>query len=337
MMGFRFIKTEPTTYVFQYRRGKLVRQGAGMSFIYFAPVTSLVSVPMASSDAPFMFNEITGDYQTVTVQGQISYRVADPAKIASMMDFTLDAQSKTYNTDDPQKLQQRVITQVQVLMRDGIRRLTLREVIKASDALRQELKAALTDCSVLTSLGVEMLDLSIVAIRPDPETSRALEAEVRESLMKMADEAIYDRRNSAIEQERAIKENELNTEIAVENKKRQIRETQIEAERVFQQRQRVIREEAMAGNISLEQQNNELATLKAENARTEADANAYALSVMVDAVGRLDPRALIALTTTGMDSGQLMAMSFMQLAENAGKIGELNISPDLMRELIKAR
>jgi hypothetical protein len=33
-----------------------------------------------------------------------------------------------------------------------------------------------------------------------------------------------------VEQERAIKENELNTEIAVENKKRQIRETQMEAD-----------------------------------------------------------------------------------------------------------
>ena len=50
-------------------------------------------------------------------------------------------------------------------------------------------------------------------------------------MFREADEAIYARRNSAVEQERAIKENELNTEIAVENKKRQIRETQMDAER----------------------------------------------------------------------------------------------------------
>lgn len=44
-----------------------------------------------------------------------------------------------------------------------------------------------------------------------------------------ADEAIDDRRNAAVEQERAIKENELNTEAAVEHKKRVIREAANEA------------------------------------------------------------------------------------------------------------
>jgi ribosomal protein S7 len=38
-----------------------------------------------------------------------------------------------------------------------------------------------------------------------------------------------------------------------------------------------------------------------------------------------------------MDPSQLVAQAFRQLAENAEKIGELNISPDLLRELMKAR
>ena len=37
-------------------------------------------------------------------------------------------------------------------------------------------------------------------------------------MLKAADEAIYSRRNAAVEQERAIKENELKTEIAVETR-----------------------------------------------------------------------------------------------------------------------
>src|SRR5258705_210775 len=83
---------------------------------------------------------------------------------------------------------------------------------------------------------LEVLGLSILAIKPTPETARALEAETREQLFREADEAVYARRNSAVEQERAIKENELNTEIAVENKKRQIRETQMDAERAVQEK-----------------------------------------------------------------------------------------------------
>ena len=37
MFGIRYLKSPPTTHVIQYRGGKIVRQGAGASFFYFAP------------------------------------------------------------------------------------------------------------------------------------------------------------------------------------------------------------------------------------------------------------------------------------------------------------
>ena len=64
-------------------------------------------------------------------------------------------------------------------------------------------------------------------------------------MFREADEAIYARRNSAVEQERAIKENELNTEIAIETKKRQIRETQMDAERAVQEKEGLLKKEAL--------------------------------------------------------------------------------------------
>ena len=33
----RFMKVPPTTYVLQYKHGKIKREGAGLSFIYWAP------------------------------------------------------------------------------------------------------------------------------------------------------------------------------------------------------------------------------------------------------------------------------------------------------------
>ena len=42
-----------------------------------------------------------------------------------------------------------------------------------------------------------------------------------------------ERRNASIEQERRVKENELNTEISVEEKKKQIRETEIATRRMI--------------------------------------------------------------------------------------------------------
>ena len=44
-------------------------------------------------------------------------------------------------------------------------------------------------------------------------TDGALEAAAREEILRQQDDAIYKRRNAAIEQERLVKENELNTEI----------------------------------------------------------------------------------------------------------------------------
>jgi len=78
MLGIKFIKVQPTTYLLQFRGGKVVRDGLGLSFFYYAPTTSLVAVPVASADVPFIFQEITGDFQSVTIQGQVTYRTEDP-------------------------------------------------------------------------------------------------------------------------------------------------------------------------------------------------------------------------------------------------------------------
>jgi hypothetical protein len=50
MFGFRFIKVEPTEFVIQYKHGKVIREGAGLSFFYYAPTTSLVQIPLESVD-----------------------------------------------------------------------------------------------------------------------------------------------------------------------------------------------------------------------------------------------------------------------------------------------
>lgn len=58
-------------------------------------------------------------------------------------------------------------------------------------------------------------------------------------------------RDAAIENERAIKENELNTEYAVELKKRQIRETKMDVDRAVQEKQRLLQEAEMAREAGL--------------------------------------------------------------------------------------
>lgn len=334
MFGFRYVKTNPSTYLIHYRNDKVVREGVGLSFFCYTATASLVTVPLESVDVPFAFAEVTRDFQAVTVQGQVTYRVSEPKTLATLMNFTLKPDGK-YVSDDPTKLPQRVINAVQVQLRSLLQRQTLQELLQGSDGMVQTVVAGLRKPDSLPSLGLSLVNLSILAVKPNPETARALEAEVREQILKRADDAVYVRRNAAIEQERSVKENELNTEIAVETKKRQIRETQMEAERAVLEKRQQIQEQEIAGRIVLEEKNKNLTALRTENARQEADAKAYAMSALMKAVANTDPKVLQALSLGRSDPGALIAMAFQGLAENADKIGELNISPDLLRELTR--
>src|SRR5437867_10906289 len=96
MIGIKFIKVQPTTYLLQYRAGKVIREGLGLSFFYYAPTTSLVAVPVASTDTPFIFQETTADFQAVTIQGQVTYRVGESKRLASLLNYTLAPNGHSY-------------------------------------------------------------------------------------------------------------------------------------------------------------------------------------------------------------------------------------------------
>jgi hypothetical protein len=334
MFGIRYVKANPSTHLIQYRNGRAVREGTGLSFYYFAPNTSLVSIPLESVDVPFAFHEVTSDFQEVTVQGQVTYRVTDPEVLAELMNFTLRPNGE-HATEDPVKVPQRVVNAVQVQVRSMLQGRSLETLLRGGDELVQAVAERLGQPQALPSLGLTLVNLAILAVKPNPETARALEAKAREQILKEADDALYARRNAAIEQERAIKENELNTEIAVETKKRQIRETQMDAERSVLEKRQQIQDQEMAGKITLEEKNKELTARRSENARTEAETRAYGVSALVKAVEHVDPKVLQTLTMGQADPSALIALAFQGLAENANRIGELNISPDLLQQLTR--
>ena len=319
MFGIRYLKAPPTTYVMHYTGGTLRREGPGLSFLYFAPTSTLVAVPLASRDAPFLFQEVTADFQDVTVQGQLTYRVTDPRRLAELFDLSVTPELE-FVTDDHEKLAERLVHAAQVLARGFLRERGLAKVLTDGDALTAQLREGLRTAETVEAMGVEVLDLSVLAVRPTPETARALEAEAREGLLRRADEAIYERRNSSVEQERRIRESELNTEIAVEEKRRTIRENKI------------------AADIAVESARAELIDTQVANDRKDAESKAYALELTVEKLREVDWRKLMVMNGDGADSGQaLVAMALQQLAENAGKIGTLNISPELMASLTAAR
>jgi hypothetical protein len=169
----------------------------------------------------------------------------------------------------------------------------------------------------MQTLGIEVLGVSPRSSpQACPETARALEAEAPNRFSAEAERRSTRGATLPSKQERASKENELNTEIAVEVKKRQIRETQMDAgarlcvgeaapmEKMwdvgFQDRDRGAETRILTV----------LATVNAAPKRTRR------LTRLGDmkALSAVDRRTLQALASVwGMDSSQLVALAFQGL------------------------
>lgn len=293
---FSFAKFAPTDYVIHFQRGRIRREGRGLSFFYWMPTSSIVSVPVGSSDIPFVFQLLTADFQTATVQGQLTYRVTEPRKLADLLDFTVNA-AGVYVSRDPEKLAQRLVNEAQTVAATAVARQPLRDALRGAEEIGAAITAGLRESESMRMLGVEPVRVSVTNVSATPEMTRALEAEARERLQQEADMAIYARRNNAVAEERKIRETELSTE------------------------------------ITLEERRQELVALQTANERTAAETKAYALDAMLKPLAALEWEKLVALG--GGDGPRIaIAHAFRQLADQAGRIGTLNITPDLLQSLL---
>ena len=136
-----------------------------------------------------------------------------------------------------------------------------------------------------------------------------------------------------MEQERKIKESELNTEIAVEEKNKQIAEKKIEGQMQQADSTRKLREMKVQADNAVEEQRKLLIEQNAENQRREADTRGYVLETTLRPYKDMDWKLLVALSNNP-DPKFNIALAFRELAENASKIGTLNISPDLLDSLV---
>lgn len=143
--------------------------------------------------------------------------------------------------------------------RNELQQLTLEDALRSSERLARSVMEHIRDEQSLADMGVECLSIFFTSIKATPEMARALEAEYRESLQKRADQAIYSRRAEAVEQERKIKQNELSTQ------------------------------------VDLEQRRQELVDLEGANARKQAGFEAEATSIQLAPYKGLESRLLMAL------------------------------------------
>lgn len=417
MFGLGYVKVDPTTHLIHLSGGKTRRSGKGLAFWYWRATSVLVAIPTASREESFLVEERSSDHQSLVLNAALTYRVAQPERLAQQLNFALGPGGQ-HASDDPDQLPQRVVGIAQAVLRPLLQALALREALGASEGVGQQALAALREAPGLQALGVEVQALAIHGIRPSPELGRALEAGAREALQREADAAIAARREAAVAQDRAIREAELEARRSTEARERELSEAQ-QAFRLAQSREdlearlaeagreaeaeREGEREAQASRLALaaeaeaaerkakalaqeaelalqreeaeakaalaaqqqaaklarfaeegaarraeeakeleattlrEAQRAELVASEAANARVRAEAAAHALATSLAPLAQLEPRALQALTAGHGDARVVMAHAFQDLALNAHKVGQLNLSPDFLSALMQGQ
>lgn len=339
-MSIKYKKFDPTDYVMKVKKGKVVERGLGLSFFYNTGNTSLMVIPATAFDSSFAFDDImTSDFQKISVQGDISYIIADYEKASRMVNFSYKEKQKE-NEDTlreaSEKMAKRIMNLTKVYITKFLGTKDVREAIKSADELAEVLRNGLKEDETIQEFGLQILAVSILGILPQPDTRKALEAATREEILKQQDDAIYKRRNAAIDQERAIKENELDTEIKVAEKAKEKKEREMETKRMLQERQAQLDAKKISNDIELEEERRTLVELQTENEKKKSDAKAYDSEVLLRTFAGVDAEIIKALAVSGMDSKALIAKAFVEIGDKADKIGVLNVSPDLLETLTNA-
>lgn len=340
-MAIRFKKFQPTEYVRVIRNGRTVKEGLGLTLLYSDIQTSILLLPATALDASFAFDElITADYQSVFVQGAVTYVIEDFKQAGKMADFSYKWECGTRFGAALELFNKRINNVINTIVIREIGKKEIRQVIQMADEMAGIILENLRQDETMINLGIRILNVNVLGIVAKPETRKALEAAAREEILKEQDDAIYKRRNAAIEQERLIKENELNTEMKVAQKEQEIKERKLERKLALEEKEKdrriKMRNTEMEEKIKLEERNKEFVELETENNRKRAEEQAFAAAAMIKAYENANVALIEACALANMDPKTLMAKAFMELGENAGKIGTLNMTPDLLAAIADA-
>ena len=198
----RFKKFNPNEYVMVVKKGQVVKEGLGLSVLFNELSTSIMVVPSTAFDGEFAFDDlVTSDYQSVCVQGVTTFMITDYEKAAKMLDFVYNPQIKMGDkiSDAVESLESRINNIIKAIVIREVSRKDVRAVLHISDEMSKAILESLAGDDSIGKLGVSVVSVNILGITPRPETRKALEAAAREQILKEQDDAIYKRRNAAIE------------------------------------------------------------------------------------------------------------------------------------------
>jgi regulator of protease activity HflC (stomatin/prohibitin superfamily) len=304
------VRSDASHHLLRYSGGKLRQSGRGLAFWFSPDNSSIAEVPVDDRDMSFFVNGRSGDFQTISVQGAIGWRVTEPERVAERVDFTIDRAKGIALRQPIERIESRLTSLVTQAALQYLSEADVRTLLETGlEPLRVRLTTALSDDPTLTGIGVAVVSVRVNAISPSAELERALQTPTFEALQQKADQATFERRAMAVEKERAIAENEL------------------------------------ANQVELAKRTKQLIAEQSANARSEAEGNAQTTQIEADA--QASKIAALAKANNEAESdrvaiyknlapGVIYGLAARTFAEKLKGIEHLNITPDLLASLTQS-
>ena len=315
----RHLRGESTSHVLFHRRGHLAQSGRGLS-LWFVPLSaSIAEIPLDDRELPFLFHGRSVDFQDVTTQGVVTYRVIEPEVLARRVDFSIDLRRGVHREQPLEKLSVLFTQLAQQLAWAYIAHTPLRAVLSNGVAeIRRRILEGLHGDESIAEMGLEVVSVRVSGVLPTAELEQALQTPTLEKIQEEADEAIFQRRALAVEKERAIQENELQNRIELARKEEEL----------------ITQQGANARRRATEDAEAERIATDAEAARRGVESAAQADAIRVVQAAKVNAEKERMDIYREMPATMMVGLAARELAGKLRSIEHLNVTPELFGPLV---
>jgi regulator of protease activity HflC (stomatin/prohibitin superfamily) len=302
------LRSDATHHVIRYASGRARRSGRGLAFWFRPQTASLAELPMDDREMTLFVKGRSRDFQALSLQGALTWRIADPERLAERVDFTILLGTGEWRSEPLEQIEARLAGLANQAALQYLANAPVNDLLAAGlEPLRTTLAKALGADPSLSEIGVVVVAVRLTSLTPSSELERALQAPTYESLQQKADQATFERRALAVDKERAIAENELANKTELARREKNL----------------IAQEAENAGNR---------ARGLAEAQQVAADAEAIRIRAVEGARAETE-RARLDIYRD-LPAQVLYGLAARELAGKLAKIEHVNVSPDLLASLI---
>lgn len=311
-------------------------EGPGIAYWFMPLSASVAQIPTEDNETTFVLHERSADFQEVSAQVAVRYRCTDPQKLAARVNFAISLRNGAWVEQPLERIAGLWAQKAQAPARRYIVGGRVTDALGAAEPIRDAIDAALRSDAEIAAMGLAVVDVQVVAVTTTAEVDRALQTPTRELIQQKADEAVFARRALAVEKERAIKENELNTQIELarkeealiaQNAANELARVRSAAAAERAKTEGALERDRLSVDATLENQRMQ-AEAQARDTRVRAEGDAAARQLLYDVDLAAEARRLEAYGE--LAPALVMALAAQEAARKITSINHLNISPDLL-------